>query len=95
MEDAKEIAKKQIQINWDYAKQQNDIRCRIYLQYFVVTFTGFVSFSIASVIGNTLLIFPAIIFAVLTMAVILRLRSTTYDLEADWQYIVYELEKLK
>jgi len=95
MDDEKEIQKKQIQILWDYAKQQNDIRCRMYLQFFVVSLTISVAFTLASINIHFLFIIPAILLFLLMIYLILKLRSVTYDLEENWQYITHQLEKLK
>jgi len=91
----KEITKKQIQINWDYSKQQNDIRCRLYLQCFAISLTVAASFIIASIVENAIFVIFAFISFIFTFIFIMKLRSVTYDLEDDWQLVIGDLERLK
>lgn len=97
MEDSKQIQKKQLDISWDYAKQQNDIHCRLYLQFFVVYLTLGSTVSIAILVGeldNLFWMIPLILFS-LTFYYIIKLRTLPDELKKSWEYIINELEKLK
>ena len=91
-----DIIEKQIQINWDYAKQQNDIRCRLFLQSFVICLTVGASFTIATIVEkiNTIFLIPAAFFFILTIYFVIKVRSVTYDLEKDWEYAITDLNEL-
>ena len=100
LNDKNEIIKKQIQINWDYAKQQNDIHCRVYLQVFVVLITvGFgilvagLTYPLRSISGVTTIVGGILIFT--SIYYIYKIRTSTLDLEMYWQRTIYDLEKIK
>lgn len=94
--DYEKVLEKKIQINWDFAKQQNDISCRLYLQFFVICLTVAVSFTIAIVVEklNPAFIIPAGFFYTFTIYFILKLRSITKNLVKDYEEILDELDEL-
>ena len=94
--DYENVLEKKIQINWDFAKQQNDISCRLYLQFFVVCLTVAVSFTIATIVEklDPVFIIPAGLFYIFTIYFILKLRSITKNLVKDYEQILDELDNL-
>ena len=94
--DYEKILEKKIQINWDFAKQQNDISCRLYLQFFVVCLTVAVSFTIVTIAEklDPTFIIPAGLFYIFTIYFILKLRSITKNLVKDYEKILDELDDL-
>jgi len=94
--DLKEYLEKKAYINWDFAKQLNDIHCRLYLQFFVVYLTIGISILITVLVENLNTIFytPSIIFFLLAIYYIFRLRSLPDELESARQRTVDDLENL-
>lgn len=93
----KEIQKKQLQIFWDYAKQLNNIHCKLYLQFFVICFTSGLSFMIAvftGILDITFLIGTIILF-IFTIHYIFKIRSLPDELNKPLKDVIDGLEKLK
>ena len=99
MNNYEEISKIRIQTSWDYAKQQVDIHCRLYLQIFAVLLT--IGFSIivagltevlkpyspVTTIVGSFLIFISVLY-------VMKVRDLTNELEEYYIFILDELEKL-
>lgn len=91
-----ELRKKQIQMNWDYAKQQNDIRLRIYLQSFVLSLTIWLSITIVAIAENLNILFFVLAFVFFGLAIyfIYRLRGISDDLKEDWKNTQHDFNEL-
>ncbi len=86
-----------IQISWDYAKQLNDIHCRLYLQFFIVFLTLGITTSIAVFSVSIWFIVVSLLFLFFAFYYIVRIRSLPDDLNDDFRNIIgmiKELEKL-
>jgi hypothetical protein len=94
--DLEEYLQEKARINWEYAKQLNDIHCRLYLQFFVIYLTIGISLVIAVLVEelNAVFYIPPIFFFLLAIYYIFRLRSLPDELESARQRIVDDLEKL-
>ena len=91
------IVEKQIEMSWEYAKQENDLRCRMYLQYFAVSLSAGITILIAIFTGvlNIWFILISIICFLSVFFLIDRLRHITKDLKNDWDFLYESLEDLK
>lgn len=97
LKEEKQIQKNKLDLSWDYAKQQNDIHCRLYLQFFVVYLTIGVTIALATLVDklNSFLFIVSIIFFLVSFYYIIRIRTLPDELQKSWEYIINELENLK
>lgn len=95
--DLEDIFIKELEIDWDYAKQLNDIHCRLYLEFFVLFLTLCITFSIVIITQNMNIIFwvVSLIFFILSIYYILKIRSLSDELQESRKAIFESLESLK